>query len=158
MLAVARGASLGIDVEIYDKNVPLAVARRFFSPVEAGALAALPADAQPRRFLRLWTLKEAYLKAIGTGLAGGLGGMTFRSTMRAHARSNGPRIQWLRAGRSASSMSEHGTCWRSPGFRHAESRAEPGLEWHEFGSAGVSAARINSLLQPDVPNGSGQPS
>jgi 4'-phosphopantetheinyl transferase len=77
-LAVARGASLGIDVEVYDKKVRLEVARRFFSPVEADALEALPGDAQPRRFMRLWTLKESYLKAVGTGIAGGLESMTFR--------------------------------------------------------------------------------
>ena len=78
VLAVARGALLGIDVEIYEKKVPLEVARRFFSPVEVEGLEALPADAQPRRFLRLWTLKESYLKAVGTGIAGGLDSMTFR--------------------------------------------------------------------------------
>jgi 4'-phosphopantetheinyl transferase len=78
VLAVARGASLGVDVEIYDKKVRLEVARRFFSSVEADALEALPGDAQPRRFMRLWTLKESYLKAVGTGIAGGLASMTFR--------------------------------------------------------------------------------
>jgi len=77
-LAVARGAPVGIDVEIHDKKVPLEVARRYFSKVEADALDALPAQAQARRFLRLWTLKEAYLKATGAGLEGGLDSMTFR--------------------------------------------------------------------------------
>ena len=70
VLAVTRGAALGIDTEIYEEKVPLAVARRFFSPVEADALEALPGDAQPRRFLRLWTLKESYLKAEGTRARG----------------------------------------------------------------------------------------
>ena len=78
VLAVARGLEFGIDVERYDKNVPLAAARRYFSRDEVAALEALPRDAQPRRFLRLWTLKEAYLKAIGSGITGGLGSMTFR--------------------------------------------------------------------------------
>jgi 4'-phosphopantetheinyl transferase len=78
VLAVALGAAVGIDVENQDKKVPLEVARRYFSQVEADALDALPAQAQPRRFLRLWTLKEAYLKATGAGIARGLGSMTFR--------------------------------------------------------------------------------
>ena len=76
-LAVARSVDLGVDVERTDKRAPLAVARRYFSPAEIAALDALPAEEQPRRFRRLWTLKEAYLKAIGTGVAGGLGTMTF---------------------------------------------------------------------------------
>jgi 4'-phosphopantetheinyl transferase len=38
----------------------------------------LPDAQKPRRFQRLWTLKEAYLKALGTGISGGLGSMTFR--------------------------------------------------------------------------------
>ena len=75
-MAVCRHARVGIDVEKMGR-APLAVAERYFSAVEAEQLRALPADAQARRFVRLWTLKEAYLKAIGTGLAGGLGRMSF---------------------------------------------------------------------------------
>jgi len=75
-MAVCRHARVGVDVEKLGR-APLAVAERYFSPAEAAQLRALPPDAQPRRFLQLWTLKEAYLKAIGTGLAGGLGRMSF---------------------------------------------------------------------------------
>jgi 4'-phosphopantetheinyl transferase len=42
---------------------------RCFAPDERAALAALPAAAQPRRFIELWTLKEAYIKARGLGLS-----------------------------------------------------------------------------------------
>src|SRR5688572_20365909 len=82
VLAVARGLQFGIDVECHDKNMPLAAARRYFSRDEVAALETLPAGLQPGRFLRLWTLKEAYLKAIGTGISGGLGGMTFHLDAR----------------------------------------------------------------------------
>jgi 4'-phosphopantetheinyl transferase len=75
-MAVCRHAGVGVDVEKIDR-ASLAVAERYFSAAEAAELRALPSDAQPRRFMRLWTLKEAYLKAIGTGLAGGLGRMSF---------------------------------------------------------------------------------
>jgi 4'-phosphopantetheinyl transferase len=75
-MAVCQHPLVGVDVEKIDR-APLAVAERFFSAAEAAELRALPIDAQPRRFMRLWTLKEAYLKAIGTGLAGGLGRMSF---------------------------------------------------------------------------------
>ena len=76
-MAVARGTRVGIDVENHGRRRPLELARRYFSDREITALEALPPAAQPQRFLELWTLKEAYLKAIGTGVAGGLGTMTF---------------------------------------------------------------------------------
>jgi 4'-phosphopantetheinyl transferase len=75
-MAVCRHASVGVDVEKIGR-APLAVVERYFSSVEAAQLRALPIDAQSRRFVQLWTLKEAYLKAVGTGLAGGLGRMSF---------------------------------------------------------------------------------
>jgi len=76
-LVVARGVRVGIDVENRDKRVRLSVAQNYFSSDEFEALDALPADLRPERFLRFWTLKEAWLKARGTGLAGGLGSVTF---------------------------------------------------------------------------------
>lgn len=75
-MAVCRHARVGVDVEKVG-GAPLAVAERYFSAAEVAQLHALPAEAQPRRFVKLWTLKEAYLKAVGTGLAGGLGRMSF---------------------------------------------------------------------------------
>src|SRR5690349_629399 len=69
VVAVGRVARLGVDIEALDKRVSLPVARRYFSAREVSALDALAPEARPRRFLRLWTLKEAYLKAVGEGLA-----------------------------------------------------------------------------------------
>jgi 4'-phosphopantetheinyl transferase len=43
------------------------IASRFFSEAEGLAIAG-----SPQRFLDFWTLKEAYLKALGLGLPGGL--------------------------------------------------------------------------------------
>jgi 4'-phosphopantetheinyl transferase len=76
-IAIGRMPRLGIDVEHESRAISLAIARRYFSAREVAALQSLPAEQQPRRLLRLWTLKEAYLKATGTGVAGGLGHMTF---------------------------------------------------------------------------------
>jgi len=76
-LAVGRVPLIGIDVEPFDRRVPVHLAPRYFSEREVAALQALPPEEQPRRFLRLWTLKEAYLKAVGKGLSGGLDSMTF---------------------------------------------------------------------------------
>ncbi len=76
-LAVGRMPLLGVDVESAERLVSLSIARRYFSTREVESLLALPPEQQPRRFLRLWTLKEAYLKAVGVGIAGGLDRMTF---------------------------------------------------------------------------------
>ncbi len=76
-MAVGAGMRLGVDVESLERRRSLQIAQRYFSAREIAALEALPPAAQPRRFIELWTLKEAYLKAIGTGIAGGLGSMTF---------------------------------------------------------------------------------
>lgn len=76
-LAVGRVPLIGIDVEPLDRRVPLHVAPRYFSESEVAALQSLPPEQRPRRFLRLWTLKEAYLKAVGQGLAGGLDSVSF---------------------------------------------------------------------------------
>lgn len=77
VMAVCAGMKPGVDIERIGKRVPLAAARRYFSAAEVAALEALPTEEQPDRFLELWTLKEAYLKAMGIGIAGGLGSMTF---------------------------------------------------------------------------------
>lgn len=77
VMAVGRMPRIGVDVERTGARVNLDIARRYFSPAEADALEALPAEEQARRFQRLWTLKEAWLKAMGTGISGGLASMTF---------------------------------------------------------------------------------
>ena len=47
-----------------------ALARRWLSTSEAAALADVAdGDARAAAFMRLWTLKEAYVKALGTGIA-----------------------------------------------------------------------------------------
>jgi 4'-phosphopantetheinyl transferase len=77
VMAVGRQPDIGVDVECITDRVPLEVAQRYFSTAEIAALDALPEADKPRRFQRLWTLKESYLKAVGTGISGGLASMTF---------------------------------------------------------------------------------
>jgi 4'-phosphopantetheinyl transferase len=70
VVAVCTGDEVGVDVERVDRRVPLGVAGRWFAPAELEALAAAPEPERARRFLELWTLKEAYVKARGLGVIG----------------------------------------------------------------------------------------
>ena len=60
--------TIGVDVETVRQRSVEGIAERHFTPAEARWLEADPA----KRFSMLWVLKEAYLKAVGLGLAGGL--------------------------------------------------------------------------------------
>lgn len=69
-LAITQQAPVGIDVEYLSRQADIMkLAARYFSTDENMAIARLPASALNQRFYDLWTLKEAYLKACGTGLA-----------------------------------------------------------------------------------------
>jgi 4'-phosphopantetheinyl transferase len=68
--AVCRGADVGIDVEsLAPRFHPLDLANRFFSPSEVISLQECAESERYTRFIELWTLKEAYVKAIGVGLS-----------------------------------------------------------------------------------------
>ncbi len=67
--AVARH-EVGIDVESVERRIqPLEIASQFFSHRELLCLRECPEALRPLRFIELWTLKEAYVKALGTGLS-----------------------------------------------------------------------------------------
>jgi 4'-phosphopantetheinyl transferase len=73
LVALAWGREVGVDVERIRPGVDGdTIARRFFSPHEVAALRALPAAVRAQAFFRCWTCKEAYVKALGRGLALGL--------------------------------------------------------------------------------------
>lgn len=60
---------LGVDVEWMDRRTDPGLARRYFAPEEIRQLdASVNEDDHRELFLRLWTLKEAFIKAIGTGM------------------------------------------------------------------------------------------
>ena len=69
VLGVAPMREIGVDVECFDRRVEcLALARRYFAPSEIAAMEALNGPAQRELFFRLWTSKEAAMKATGEGL------------------------------------------------------------------------------------------
>lgn len=68
--AVSRGVALGVDVERHSRieHVPV-IAEHYFTDPEIAALRECPAGQYAARFTELWTLKEAYVKALGVGLS-----------------------------------------------------------------------------------------
>lgn len=69
LYAIARDRAVGVDVEQVRAEFPCDdIAEHFFSPDEKAALRIMPAGRRSERFFGYWTCKEAYLKAIGTGL------------------------------------------------------------------------------------------
>ncbi len=76
--AVAHTERVGVDVEkITRRTEPLNIASRFFSASEVASLTSVPECEQRERFFALWTLKEAYIKARGMGLAIPLGQFSY---------------------------------------------------------------------------------
>ena len=73
-IAVTVTTPLGVDVQHKTtRPAHLELARRYFHPNEVKELEACADEAaRLERFFYFWTLKEAYLKARGTGIATGL--------------------------------------------------------------------------------------
>jgi 4'-phosphopantetheinyl transferase len=70
LIAVTIGCEVGVDVEQV-RPMPDAtdLVRRYFSPREMRRFLATEEPERDRAFFRLWTRKEAYLKALGLGLS-----------------------------------------------------------------------------------------
>lgn len=69
VIAVTRERDLGIDIEVSRRIDHLdSLAERYLAPVEIEQLAL--EDDKVHAFWKAWTRKEAYVKALGTGLSG----------------------------------------------------------------------------------------
>lgn len=81
LVGVSCEHPLGVDLEVARRERPvLELARRWFAPAEAAALAALAEADRQAAFLRLWSCKEAVLKALGRGISFGLDRVVFDLT------------------------------------------------------------------------------
>ena len=70
LFVLTRGMAVGADVErIRSLRHGAAVAKRFFAQDECAALEGLSGDDWDRAFFRCWTRKEAFIKAVGSGLS-----------------------------------------------------------------------------------------
>ena len=71
VIAVSTASSIGVDVETVRPHTSVTgIAARFFDRDETELIAQLRDDPQEAAFLRCWTVREAVLKATGTGLSG----------------------------------------------------------------------------------------
>lgn len=73
LYAVTSACPIGVDVERL-RTIPDVeqIAARFFTPAETTGLMSLPLDERMDAFLACWTCKEAFVKATGEGIGGGL--------------------------------------------------------------------------------------
>ncbi len=70
LVAIGREIELGVDVEaVRALDDADGIASRFFAPRENERLRSLPDGIRTDAFFACWTRKEAYLKALGSGLA-----------------------------------------------------------------------------------------
>lgn len=71
LVAATGGCEVGVDVErLRTVSHHDQIARRYFSPAEAAAIATAVEDPRGQRFLQCWSRKEAVLKMLGSGIGG----------------------------------------------------------------------------------------
>ncbi|MFE9441196.1 4'-phosphopantetheinyl transferase family protein [Streptomyces sp. NPDC006602] len=71
LVGLCHGGRIGVDAERADRRLPAAdtLCRHHCSPEERAWLASLPDAEREGELVRLWTLKEAYAKAVGLGMS-----------------------------------------------------------------------------------------
>jgi 4'-phosphopantetheinyl transferase len=73
LISITKDRCIGVDIEKIREDFDFKpIAMRFFTTYELSNLFRLPEREQRSGFFRLWTAKEAYLKAIGVGLSSSL--------------------------------------------------------------------------------------
>jgi len=85
VFALGDGYSVGVDVEqIRPLQCPHRLIQRYGTLAEQTHWQTLTPQARERYFLQLWVAKEAYSKALGTGLTGMLGEFANLHTLHQH--------------------------------------------------------------------------
>ena len=70
LAAFALNSNIGIDIEAIQQNIDcMDICQRWFSVQESDALRDLPEEKRVGAFFRVWTRKEAYIKARGIGFS-----------------------------------------------------------------------------------------
>lgn len=68
-VSISGASAVGIDIEEMGPRDYLKLGERYFSPAEFNRLKILKESDHAASFFRAWTRKEAFLKAVGTGLS-----------------------------------------------------------------------------------------
>lgn len=120
LIAVSFGGNVGVDLErprlIGDLD---RIADLYFTPAEGRTISALQDDGKLNAFFACWTFKEAYTKALGTGLVTPLDSFAF------------PRSAWT---------ATNASCSRIGGREWTHLKFEP---WPGFIAAVVVAGRLS---------------
>lgn len=69
LFAITLDNAIGVDIEKIQDDFKQPVAERFFSAREYAELMQLPPSEQIKGFYRIWSRKEALIKAVGKGLS-----------------------------------------------------------------------------------------
>jgi 4'-phosphopantetheinyl transferase len=142
---IAEGAEVGVDIESHERADTIAeVGPTMFSPQELAQLDSLTGAAKAERCLRLWTLKEAYIKARGMGLALPLDKFSFLFSEKGEI-----RLQ------IDSTLQDNADRWRFCVLDHAghaialmiENRTIPGLQLCEARPPFAAPEQFNSFNQ-----------
>lgn len=91
--AVALQRQIGFDLEAVRDDTPAELFDHCLDAGERRSLEALPLEIRGERFIALWTLKEAYLKALGIGVTVALDQIAFEPGVGVH----GPLLRHDRA-------------------------------------------------------------
>lgn len=95
-----EGREAGVDVEDLGRRlIEPELWNRYCAPSEIADIEAQPIEARHHRFLTYWTLKEAYLKALGLGIGVHLSDIAFtvhpeRPTIQFHDSLAGTSTDW----------------------------------------------------------------
>ncbi len=77
LIGLTRAGPIGVDIEHHRPGIEIgALAQRFFAPIEYQQLMQSQESDRFLVFYRIWTRKEAFIKATGQGLSFGLNNFT----------------------------------------------------------------------------------
>ena len=108
----ANHQTVGLDVERLCRRTDTSLADRYFSKPEIAFLNRCRNDESRRRtFLKIWTLKESFIKAIGTGLTMPLADFAFNNI-----ESDCPTIRMLNPNLESDSQWQFYSMEPRPGF------------------------------------------
>lgn len=93
LIAFSRQGRVGVDVEERELRIDIdGAVQDAFSPLERHRLANSPREDRERMFLRIWTLKESIIKAVGEGFSIDTSEFEIPSTMLDGARTSRFRL------------------------------------------------------------------